>query len=729
MKTLKDLPLEEKRALYTSWIDELHDQKVEETRRKVARFGYTDEDDYHFLTPPEGYDWHPRGDTPNGDFHGYDGWSENYRDMVRSFPPVVVPQNSMAGNFFRILQKFRKLRWHENWDLSPWQELIDRYCIDHGLGQMHHLCGDVRIAMQLGWGGLLQKVERYADINNETEDQRAFYRAEEMFLHTCIEWMERTTDCIAEKLAAETDPLIADNLRQMLEANRRVTLEPPTTLREACQFISWYNIFGRSFNREGAGGQLDELLRPFYERDVQEHRIDDEDAVFYIAGLLLSDTKYYQLGGPDEQGRDMVSRVSWLILEAADRLNVSSNLTVRVHEGLPEPFFRRCVELLFQHKNGWPRFSGDQSLVRGFVRRGFTPELARRRIAVGCNWMAIPGIEYPLNDSIKVNLARVFEVALYEMFDHGERSVARLQSLYEKHLKIVLRVVAETTDMHLRLNYQNNPELFLNLVTVGPVEKGRDASDHSLQYYNIGVDGAGIAVVADSFAALETRVEREKTLSWEQVEEALCTDFQCEEGAYIQAVLKSAPKFGQWNSPAEDWVRKLCAQFSDLVVHLEAHEGEIFIPGMFSWSKTLLFGSCVGATPDGRRAGTAINHGANPMPGSVPNGAMTTMSEAIVAAQCGMGNTSPFQLELDPGITQAQGGVEKVMALLKTHLQQGGTLINVNIVDAQKVRAAHKNPELYPDLVVRVTGFTAYFITLSPEFRQLVVDRMVDIAS
>lgn len=379
MKTLKDLPLEEKRALYTSWIDELHDQKVEETRRKVARFGYTDEDDYHFLTPPEGYDWHPRGDTPNGDFHGYDGWSENYRDMVRSFPPVVVPQNSMAGNFFRILQKFRKLRWHENWDLSPWQELIDRYCIDHGLGQMHHLCGDVRIAMQLGWGGLLQKVERYADINNETEDQRAFYRAEEMFLHTCIEWMERTTDCIAEKLAAETDPLIADNLRQMLEANRRVTLEPPTTLREACQFISWYNIFGRSFNREGAGGQLDELLRPFYERDVQEHRIDDEDAVFYIAGLLLSDTKYYQLGGPDEQGRDMVSRVSWLILEAADRLNVSSNLTVRVHEGLPEPFFRRCVELLFQHKNGWPRFSGDQSLVRGFVRRGFTPELARRR--------------------------------------------------------------------------------------------------------------------------------------------------------------------------------------------------------------------------------------------------------------------------------------------------------------------------------------------------------------
>ena len=119
--------------------------------------------------------------------------------------------------------------------------------------------------------------------------------------------------------------------------------------------------------------------------------IDEEDAVFLIGGLLMSDTKYYQLGGPDETGRDMVSRVSWLILEAADRLDVATNLTVRVHDGLPEAFFRRCVELLFAHKNGWPRFSGDQSLVQGFVRRGFSPELARRRIAVGCNWMAIPG--------------------------------------------------------------------------------------------------------------------------------------------------------------------------------------------------------------------------------------------------------------------------------------------------------------------------------------------------
>ena len=113
------------------------------------------------------------------------------------------------------------------------------------------------------------------------------------------------------------------------------------------------------------------------------------------------------------------------------------------------------------------------------------------------------------------------------------------------------------------------------------------------------------------------------------------------------------------------------------------------------------------------------------MPGSVKNGELTTLSEAIASVQCGRGNTAPFQLELDPGITAAEGGIERVMALLETHLKRGGTLINITIVDAGQIRAAHREPERFPDLVVRVTGFTAYFMTLSPEFRQLVVDRLI----
>ena len=714
-----------KKDFYIQSINSLRAKKIEETKRKLAYIGYTDEDDYNYLAPPKGYNWTPIPTHENGDFHGYTSWAENYRSLVDSFPPVVEKESPLCGNFHRILHKFRKLRWHPDWDMGNLWELIDRYDLDHGLGQVHHLCGDVRIGLALGWGGLLDKVKHYANINNKTEEDREYYRAEISLIETIINWIKRTSKEIERLIEIETETNYLNNLKQMLEANNWVAENKPRTMREACQFIAWYNISGRCYNREGAGGQLDELLRPYYENDKEDGLIDDEDAIYYLAGVLLSDTKYYQLGGPDVNGRDMVSPISWLILEAADRLNITANLTVRVHSGLDRDFFKRSVELLFKHKNAWPRFSGDQSLVEGFVNRGFSKALARERIAVGCNWMAIPGKEYPLNDSIKINMAKVFEISFSEMMNGQERSTKRLWSIYQKHLKVAMDIVVKTTDFHLKNNRYNSPELFLNLFCYGPIEMGRDVSDHSVELYTIGVDGAGIAVVADSFAALEQRIEKEKKFSWDDISKAIQANFEGPDFRVIHSLVKSANKYGQWNSNAQEWAVRLCNNFRDTVVKGESTEGAQFIPGMFSWSKTIKFGETVKATPDGRLAGEPINHGANPLPGSVENGALTTMSEAIISVQCGMGNTSPFQMELDPGITIAENGIEKIMALLETHLERGGTLINVNILDEEKILAAHKNPELYPDLVVRVTGFTAYFISLSPEFRQLVVDRII----
>ena len=137
-------------------------------------------------------------------------------------------------------------------------------------------------------------------------------------------------------------------------------------------------------------------------------------------------------------------------------------------------------------------------------------------------------------------------------------------------------------------------------------------------------------------------------------------------------------------------------------------------------------GATLGATPNGRRAGEPISHGANPNPGFRKDGAATAMSAAIASVQPGYGNTAPMQIELEPSVTTEEEGIELVMALIEDHFAQGGTLINLNVIDAERVRAAHEDPSLYPDLVVRVTGFSAYFASLSPKFRQLVVDRILD---
>ena len=154
-------------------------------------------------------------------------------------------------------------------------------------------------------------------------------------------------------------------------------------------------------------------------------------------------------------------------------------------------------------------------------------------------------------------------------------------------------------------------------------------------------------------------------------------------------------------------------------------EGRTLVPGWFSWARTIEYGKAVGATPNGRRRGEPVSHGANPNPHFRTDGAVTAQSNGIASVQCGYGNTAPLQIEFDPKLAADEKGIDVVLNLIETHFKQGGTLININILDKETLIEANKNPELHPDLVVRVTGFTAYFASLSPQFRQLVADRFL----
>ena len=151
------------------------------------------------------------------------------------------------------------------------------------------------------------------------------------------------------------------------------------------------------------------------------------------------------------------------------------------------------------------------------------------------------------------------------------------------------------------------------------------------------------------------------------------------------------------------------------------------IPGLFSWANTIELGQNVGATPDGRHACKPINHGANPTPGFKEAGALSAMAESVASVQCGYGNTVPIQLEIDPLLGKDEGGAENLISFINAYcLDLGGTLMNLNILDREAILKANTNPELYPDLVVRVTGYSAYFSLLNEDFRRLVVQRIIE---
>ncbi len=703
---------------YAGRIARLVAKKKEQTLAKYRRFGKADEDDYGYVLPPEEFMQTFRFPVldENGSFHGVSAWAKNYRALMEAHPVYVDPDDALAGRWMFMMSRMRA---GYRLSLAPFpvdysflhhdQELYD---LTHGIGKDAHFAPDYRIGLSLGWGGLTRKVERSLEAHKFDPEAVELLNAELEALAGIRNWIHRTA------MAAEGE------LRRI---NLRLENDPPETLREACQWIAWFNMASRTYNRDGAGGQLDEILRPYYERDIAAGRIDDEDAVYYIACLLLNDPHYYQIGGPDPNGKDQTSRISFLILEAAHALKTPCNLTIRVHDRMDEKLFRRGVEILLEDNLGYPRFSGDNALIEGFMRNGYSIELARERIALGCNWMSIPGREYTLNDTVKINLMKVFEVAFNEIADSGKFSLGALHECYQKHLARAAFCIAEGLDFHLAHQYRNEPELLLNLLCYGPIEKGRDASHGGVDFYNMCCDGAGLAVVADSFAALQTQVVERKRIAWKECVEAVRSDFRNENGEQIRRLLASSPRFGHGGTCADEWAVTLTHDFAEAFPNgRRTPEGRLIIPGLFSWADTLRFGKTVGATPNGRRAGEPSSHGANPCPGFRKDGAATAVAKAVASVQCGYGNTSPLQLELDASFVNCADPVGRLMALFRTHFKLGGTLINVNIVDAKTLRAAQKEPEKFPDLIVRVTGFTSYFIMLSPEFRDFVIKRIIE---
>ena len=711
-------------------LDALRQIKQEQTQEKIRRNGYMDEDDYGSVPPPEDFEFYPEcNDLENHTFYGAELWARNYRRLMEVHPVYVDKNDMLAGRWMFILQRMRPFEGvvsSKNLEMAPvfnydhLKPIIEKYSIVPGIGKMHHFGSDYQIGLDLGWYGLLEKVRRFAaQAKDEEADQ--LYKAEEEVLLGIINWVERTLVQIRRMEAEETDPAVKENLRRMGDANAWILHHPARDLLEACQWICWYNMAERIYCRSGAGCQLDKMLYPYYQKS-KEQGMTEAEATFLMACFLLNDPHYYQLGGPAEDGSDNTNELSLLILEAAHQLKSTANLTIRVFDGMDERLFQRGLEILFEDRLGYPRFSGDKALVEGFMRNGYSAELARQRIALGCNWMSLPGIEYSMSDLIKINMAKVFEVAFQEC--QGENT----QELYEcfvSHMKIAADCVRKGIDFHMRNQYLNAPELLLNLVCHGPIEKGRDASHGGLQYYNIAVDGAGIATVADSFAALQVQCERKKRLTWKQVKAACEENYSGPDGEIVRNILVHTPMYGSGGSEADRWAEKISRMFSRLIADERTPDGYRLIPGLFSWANTIPFGKAVGATPNGRRSGAPINHGANPNNGFRKDGAFTAAARAIASVQPGYGNTAPFQLELNDTITNRQDAVQNVAAVIKAHFEMGGTLVNINIVDADQILKANEDPDAYPNLIVRVTGFTAYFAALSPEFRQLVVDRII----
>jgi formate C-acetyltransferase len=730
---------------YRERIGLLRETKMRHTEEKWRALGSMDMDDLPIMLPPPESrkvirivsgsgltmtdalltTFVPRSNHPSGGIFGARACGENFRRLLEVHPPYVDPVSSLAGGYYAHFLSYRDPAWNPDFDYSPLHEEQNRYKLHPGIGAVQHFCQDMTIGLTLGWGGILEKIRHYRTVNRDEEAQE-LYDGLEHVVRGFQAWIGNHAAAARSMAGHEENPQLRRNLQEIADINESLVSNPPKTFREACQWMLWYQMAGKMYNMGGSLGRIDQFLYPFYSRDRESGMLSDEDAVFHLACHFVMDTSYTQLGGPDPEGNDTTNALSYLVLEAAHRLKVPVNVGVSVGRNVDPKLLRRGVEILFEDRTGIPKFLGVDRTSEGFARNGYPIELGRQRAYSGCHWCAIPGREYTVNDCVKVNLAAVFDVALREMISRPnvKPSADELWSGFIAHLRRSVDVIARSLDFHLDHMYRVYPELHLDLLCQGPIEKGRDASHGGVEFYNLCVDAAGLATVADSFAAVEQRIEREQKLSWQDLIRLLDADWGGPDGERVRLMMRNIPRYGSGGSKADEYGRSIARTFTAIVKEKPTPAGFNMIPGIFSWAATIAMGRDVGATPNGRHAKAPISHGPNPDPGFRKDAAPTALAIAVAAIQPGYGNTAPMQIEIDPG-SRSSDEIDAIASLIRTHFDLGGTQINMNIIDKKTILEAHKDPARYPDLVVRVTGFSAYFASLSPEMRQIVVDRII----
>jgi formate C-acetyltransferase len=661
----------------------------------------------------------------SGGIFGPKANGENFRRLLESHPIYIDPISSLAGAYMVNFLPYHEPFWNPDFDYSHLKENQNKYKLWHGIGATQHFCQDESIGLMLGFGGLLSKIRHYKKVNT-APDARDFYNGLENIVLGIQDWIHRHVSAGKEMAEKEESPQLKMNLIKMAEINERLVSEPPMTFREAVQWMAWYQLAAKMYYTNGSLGRVDLFLYPYYKRDKEAGILTDEEAIFHLACHILIDTSYTQVGGPDVNGNDLTNELSYIMLEAAHRLRVPTNVGVCVGRNTDPKLLKRGVEIMFEDKTGIPKFLGIDNTIEGFAKNGYPIELARQRAYSGCHWSALPGREYTMNDCVKLNFAAVFDVALKDMIQKEiEPDIEKLWNYFVDHLRKAMNVLSEGLDFHIEHMHKVFPELILDLLCYGPIERGIDASHGGVEYINLCVDGSALATVADSFAALDQRIKQENKITWKEIMHYLETNWSGADGEKVRLMMKSVPRYGYGGTKADEYAKSISQTFTKIVKEKPTPNGYNMIPGLFSWATTIALGKDVPATPNGRYAFAPISHGSNPDPGFRKDGAPTAMSLAIASVQSGFGNTCPMQMELDPGISRDEGGLEKVESLIRTHFDLGGTQINLNIIDKNTILEAHKDPKKFPDLIVRVTGFSAYFASLSPEFRQLVVDRIL----
>jgi pyruvate formate-lyase/glycerol dehydratase family glycyl radical enzyme len=603
---------------------------------------------------------------------------------------------------------------------------------------------------------------RLADLDFLNDPQalakREELRAMDIAAEALVILAERHAAKARELARSEGDAARRAELLRIADICSRVPRQAPRDFWEALQYY-WFVHLGvitelntwDSFNP----GRLDQHLYPFYRRGLEDGSLTADGArellqAFWVkfnnqpappkVGVTAEESATYtdfcliNLGGVKPDGEDGVNDLSYLILEVIEEMRLlQPSSMVQISRKTPERFLKRALGIV-RTGFGQPSIFNTDAIIQEMLRQGKSIEDARSGGASGCVEAGIFGKEnYNLTGYF--NLTKVLELTLNNGWDPrtGRRlgletgspetfaSFGDLFRAFETQLRHLVDIKVRGNNVIERLYAAYLPAPFLSLLIDDCLVRGLDYHDGGARYNTSYIQGVGLGTITDSLAAVKHHVYEARTVSWPELSAALKSDFQGREDLRQRLVNKS-PKYGNDDDAADDVMRQVFEAYYGAVNGRPNTKGGSYRVNLLPTTVHVYFGRVIGATPDGRRAGQPLSEGISPVQGADRNGPTGVIKSAAKVDHVRTGGTLLNQ-KFTPQILEGEEGITNLAHLVRSYFRLDGHHVQFNVVTAETLREAQKHPESYRDLIVRVAGYSDYFVDLSPDLQDEIIRR------
>ena len=600
-------------------------------------------------------------------------------------------------------------------------------------------------------------LETLAYENPEDIEKIYYYKAIIDTTEGVMIYARRLSEYAADLAAKESDPVRKSELEQISKINARVPARAPETFWEAVQSV-WTveSLLVVEENQTGMSiGRVDQYMYPFFKADMEAGRLTEYQA-FDLAGCMLvkmsemmwitseDASKFFAgyqpfvnmcVGGVTRDGRDATNELTYLLMDAVRHVKVyQPSLATRVHAQSPEKYLRKIVDVI-RAGMGFPAVQFDDTQIKMMLAKGVSMEDARDYCIMGCvepqksgrlsQWTSTAYTQWPIAIELTLNRGVPLWYKKQVCPDLGELAGFDTWESFDvavkEQIKYITRLSSVATVITQRVHRELAPKPLMSAMYEGCMENGKDVSAGGAMYnFGPGVIWSGLGTYADAMAAIKKLVYDEKKYSLEELNRALKADFEGFDR--ILADCKAAPKYGN----DEDYADLIAA---DLINFTEVEHRKfktlysVLSHGTLSISNNTPFGQLTGATAGGRRAWMPLSDGISPSHGADFKGPTAIIKSVSKLANDNMNIGMVHNFKLISGLLDTPQGENGIITLIRTASMLGAGEMQFNYLDNEILLDAQKNPDNYRDLVVRVAGYSAFFVELCKDVQDEIISR------